>query len=340
MFIKQGRHKKNRSGYSPRSFQRGPTVSSRSSATHEFTGAGPALVVHESGDPRGPDVVLLHGAQDLPVSFDPVLASLSAWHVWRPELRGHGTSEHPGSYTLAQFVADLHVLIERFITGPVVLIGHSLGGHICGRYASLYPERVRALALLDGQGPPRGPRDETVEGRRLEARRRIDELARSALKVDGGEVGQRAPLPDVATAAQKLLANNPGLGDERAGVLAAAATEPCEGGVRWRFDQRIHSLWTSFSQEENEAHWSAIRCPVLIVTGDRALDYWTKRRPQLDDPARYAAELQRRESLFARATSRVIADAGHMLHYDQPAALAECLEAFVTGALAVDGAKC
>ena len=300
--------------------------------THRFAGAGASLVVHESGNRCGPDVVLLHGAQDLPLSFDPVLEACPEWHVWRPELRGHGASEHPGSYTLAQFVADLHILIERFVDAPVVLIGHSLGGHVSARYASLFPERVRALALLDGLGPPRGPDDRQDAGRRRAARRRIDDLARPALGDEGGK-GQRAPLASVEVAARKLLSNNPGLGLARATALAEAATEPCYDGVRWRFDQRIHSLWTSFSQDENESHWRAIRCPVLMVTGDRALEYWTKRRPHLYDPDRYEAELRRREGLFVRAGSRVLANAGHMLHSDAPGAVAECLDAFVGAAL-------
>ena len=301
-----------------------------SSKVHEFAGAGAELVLHESGDPGGRDLVLLHGAQDLPLSFDPVLECIARWRVWRPELRGHGASDHPGSYTLAHFVADLHILIRRFTQAPVVLVGHSLGGHVSARYASLFPEDVAALALLDGLGPPRGETHTTIEGWRIEARQRIEELTAPVLKRANKAGSWRRPaMPDLKAAAAKLVANNPGLEDDRAMLLAEEATEPVGDGLRWRFDERIHSIWTSFSQVENELHWAAINCPVLLITGDRALEYWTRRRPQLADAARYEADLARREGLFKNASSHVIAGAGHMLHYDQPDVLANHLADFL-----------
>ena len=68
--------------------------------------------------------------------------------------RGFGRSERP-----EQFVTDVHehtddaaALIEALELVPAVVIGRSQGGEIAIDLALRYPDRVRALALLEGGG--------------------------------------------------------------------------------------------------------------------------------------------------------------------------------------------
>ncbi len=66
------------------------------------------------------------------------------------DLRGHGRSSAPeGGYNPIQFAADLAALLDRASTGPVVAIGHSLGGVIVSALAIEHPEKVRALVSVD-----------------------------------------------------------------------------------------------------------------------------------------------------------------------------------------------
>lgn len=46
-------------------------------------------------------------------------------------------------------VEDLHSLLERGVGGPVVLVGHSLGGFYAKLYARTYPQQVAGLVLVD-----------------------------------------------------------------------------------------------------------------------------------------------------------------------------------------------
>jgi proline iminopeptidase len=59
----------------------------------------------------------------------------------------------PANYTLARYVADLEAVRKAVGVEHVHLLGHSWGGLVAMRYATIYPERVRSIVLV-GSGPP------------------------------------------------------------------------------------------------------------------------------------------------------------------------------------------
>jgi len=68
---------------------------------------------------------------------------------------GRGRSEpSPDPQDGDQIATDLHTLLERAdITGPLVMVGHSLGGLYVLDYAARYPQQVAGMALLDTTPP-------------------------------------------------------------------------------------------------------------------------------------------------------------------------------------------
>jgi len=57
----------------------------------------------------------------------------------------------------------------------------------------------------------------------------------------------------------------------------------------------------------------------LIVTGADSITYWATPRTQLkNQTSLFRSVLEKRAKIFRNAQHRVISDAGHMLHYDQP----------------------
>src|SRR6185369_396766 len=67
------------------------------------------------------------------------------------DLRGHGRSEQPPSgYTIDDMVDDLRGLVDAEAADqPVVVVGHSFGGHVALRFALRHRDRTAALILLE-----------------------------------------------------------------------------------------------------------------------------------------------------------------------------------------------
>ena len=83
--------------------------------------------------------------------FLPIIPALSMrWHIFAPDLRGHGKSSHVArGYRGPQYSEDIARLLQERIPAPAVLFGHSLGGMLAMYVAAHHPELVRALVLGD-----------------------------------------------------------------------------------------------------------------------------------------------------------------------------------------------
>lgn len=100
----------------------------------------------------GPVVVLLHGFPLNRSMWAAQEASVgSIYRVIAPDLRGHGESAAPeGVYTMDTMADDVIELLDSLrIEEPVVLGGLSMGGYVALSLVTRYPERFRALVLMD-----------------------------------------------------------------------------------------------------------------------------------------------------------------------------------------------
>jgi len=110
---------------------------------------GVTLPYVEQGDPTGMPVVLLHGVTDSWHSFEPVLpylpATLRAFAITQ---RGHGDADRPAGYRTPDFASDVTDFVKVLGLGPVLVVGHSMGGTNAQRFAIDHPELTRGLVLL------------------------------------------------------------------------------------------------------------------------------------------------------------------------------------------------
>jgi pimeloyl-ACP methyl ester carboxylesterase len=98
-------------------------------------------------------MVLLHGLGERAASWDPVLDALAdRFRVYALDLRGHGDSDWPGTYSFELMAADVAGLLDELGLGSVTLVGHSMGGAVAYRVTMSRPDLVGRLVVEDA--PP------------------------------------------------------------------------------------------------------------------------------------------------------------------------------------------
>jgi pimeloyl-ACP methyl ester carboxylesterase len=269
-----------------------------------------------AGDPQRPLRVLLHGWMDVAASFQFLVdAFADPAPVVAIDWRGFGLSARSGAdaYWFADYTADLDAWLRALSPdAPVDLIAHSMGGNVAMQYAGVRPARVRRLVNLEGFGLPDSPPEAAPE--RL--RRWLDELT---------EPPQLKPYASLDAVAARLRKTNPRLSADKAAWLAAHWAEPGPDGA-WvlRADpahKRSHAV--PYRVAEVLAAWSRIAAPTLFVEGadDALAHFWGDRYPR--------AELMRRLAVVPALRHERLVDCGHMLHHDQPEALARLIDDFL-----------
>lgn len=278
------------------------------------------------GPSAAPPVVLLHGWADSAWSMDCVAAPLAdRYRVISLDLRGHGHSDR-GPYNMLNLIGDLRGAIESLDLDRPAIIGHSLGGQISAQFCGLFPEVPRALALVEGVGPPRhrlaGQDPDTLERER--SRYQVERTRQPA---------RSRTLPDLATAEARLQEAHPLLDRARVTLLARENTVfGPDGQRRWRFDPASRDWFNGHGEETAAQRWRGTRCPTLVVAGGDAYDrYW---RHITDDPADFPAPLQGEDladrlANFADVRYAEIPGAGHMVPYDRPDELNAVLATFL-----------
>ena len=147
--------------------------------------------------PQAPPVVLLPGTGSTARSWEAVATSVGASRtVLAVDLRGHGESDWPGSYSIALMAQDVGALLDA-LAAPVDLVGHSLGGLVALRVAAAQPRLVRRLVLEDvGMPHPRRPSPPARPEGELEFDWRVVEQVRP--QVDDPDPGWPAVARSVA----------------------------------------------------------------------------------------------------------------------------------------------
>ncbi|WP_162236722.1 alpha/beta fold hydrolase [Curtobacterium sp. Leaf261] len=253
----------------------------------------------------GSPVLLLHGIGQSLEDWTEQHERLGERHeVLSLDLPGFAFSaRRPGRASLARLAAILPAVLDALgVTGPVPVIGNSLGGAVAMRFAVDHPDRVGALVLVDSAG---FGSEVTLALRLLAIRPIAGRLLRPSLRTSGRTV--RALFSDRRMVSDDRVARAFALARRRphAATLAELAEElGTFRGVRaaWR-DELLPAV-------------QALDLPTLVLWGD-------------DDQILPVSHLAAATDAFPAAASHVFPGTGHMPQIERPDEFAERTLAFL-----------
>lgn len=169
--------------------------------------------------------------------------------VWQPladAVAGHMPAHH-ADLTQSSSITDMARGLLAAVSGPIIVVGHSMGGRVALEMARLAPERVRGLVLANtGHGPKR-------EGEEIKRQQVID-LGHKSMDLLAD--AWLPPMLDPARIADKTL-----MAKLRAMVLRADAP---------MHERQIRAL---LGRPNATAYLQTIACPILLITARQ--DSWS-----------------------------------------------------------------
>jgi pimeloyl-ACP methyl ester carboxylesterase len=274
---------------------------------------GTRLRLLEWGEPGRPPVLMVHGMRAHAHWFAPVAPALRGrFRVLSLDLRGHGESAQTPPYGPLVYAEDLQALVEALDLRELVLLGHSMGGGVALRAAPQIAERLRALVLVDSNiGGPTPPW--YGEGPGGSGGADLEERWAARQRQRAGQSPRVYPTAEEALSRFRLLPGDTVVAPELLRYLAEhAIRELPDGGFTWRF---APDLQGGMPRTLPASELAAIRCPVLLIYGERS-------------PIASRVSVERVLALFHGASTRAIEripGAHHHVFLDQPEAFNRAL---------------
>lgn len=189
-----------------------------------------------------PAIVMLHGLAGSGRELLPTARALTGRRAIVIDQRGHGFSTRiPDTVEREAFVSDVVTLVERKESGPVDLVGHSMGAHTAMLVAAERPNLVRRLVLLECD----------AGGASVDSVRELENW-----------LGGWPPVFRDRTHAREHLGT---------GALAAAMLDDLQtlpSGLRPRFDAGVMKRVAQTLMPQRWAEWERVRSTTLVMYAD------------------------------------------------------------------------
>lgn len=109
-----------------------------------------SALLHYKTEGQGHPIVLIHGLFGSLDNLGILARSLKEnYQIISLDLRNHGLSFHDETHSYDAMAEDVIHLMDTLSIDTFSVIGHSMGGKVAMKLASLTPERVHSLIILD-----------------------------------------------------------------------------------------------------------------------------------------------------------------------------------------------
>lgn len=221
-------------------------------------------------------VIALHGWLDNSASFDilaPSLVKSCNAQVLVPDLAGHGLSDHRSGfsdYTIWSELVPIMAMADAMGWQKFILIGHSRGAMIAMMAASVFPDRVSKLILIDAIAPSpvvTAQAPEQMQKSMLEIQRRV---SRKKSCYPNYDAAIQARMNSDITKVNKSTAQR----------LAIRGLSELEEGFHWHSDDKLWAFGhLSLTPEQVVAFAQKITSKTAVLMAKRGFKAFIQDNP-------------------------------------------------------------
>lgn len=252
------------------------------------------------GDAANPKLVFLHGIMGFASNWRSIARQFEdRFQILLYDQRGHGKSFHPSTgYGASDYASDLLAIMDALQWDTCSLVGHSMGGRVAVQTASIAPERVEKLVIVDV-----GPQLD------MQSMLTVEEQLNSVPTPFEGRDEAREFFDTVFLARYHS--------DMLKQFFYANLEEKADGRFDWKFSKQaiLETLWKARTLDQ-AGQFAALEMPSLLMRGERSTHL-----PQdmFDEVLEKNPNIQ----------GTVIKGAGHWVHAEKPELVLEELGRFL-----------
>jgi pimeloyl-ACP methyl ester carboxylesterase len=207
------------------------------------------------GEPGRRGLVFVHGGGAHAHWWSPVAATFAGqFRVAALDLSGHGDSDHRDAYELDQWTDEVvAVAADAGMSGPPVVIGHSMGGFVTIATAARHGDEVQAAIVCDS---PVAHVDPEINAYRL----------REAF----GMPRTYADFDDAVRHFRTVPAQD-NYCDYMMDFVARHSLKPVDGGWQWKFDRRVFEQFGAGLGSLAEAYLADVGCRLALLRSEFGL---------------------------------------------------------------------